>query len=98
MPFAGNRVLYYLLFLIFYFFSNSFTLVPFLHHFPVIFARRAQNKSETGRGLLLYSYYFRDCVASCTDCNSNCASWEGKIISLRGSVSLREVGTGNLGF
>ena len=32
----------------------------------------------------LISRYFRNCVASCTDCNSNCASWEGKIFSLRG--------------
>ena len=63
MRFAGNGELYCLLFSIFYFFSNPFTSVPFLHHFPAIFTRRAQNKSETGRGLLLCSLhcYFLRC-------------------------------------
>ena len=37
MRFAGNGVLFYLLFSICYFFSNLFTSVPFLHHFPAIF-------------------------------------------------------------
>ena len=34
--------------------------------------------------LCFISAYFLYCVALCTDCNSNCASWEGKIFSLRG--------------
>ena len=37
MRFAGNGELHYLLFSILYFFSNPFTSVPFLHHFPAIF-------------------------------------------------------------
>ena len=37
MRFPGNGELHYLLFSIFYFFSNFFTSVLFLHHFPAIF-------------------------------------------------------------
>ena len=63
MRFAGNGELHYLLFSIFYFFSNPFTSVPFLHHFPAIFTWWAQNESETGRGLLLHPLhcYFLRC-------------------------------------
>ena len=41
-------------------------------------------KYDNEKSLSLISRYFQNCVASCTDCNSNCASWEGKIFSLRG--------------